>query len=256
MPSDRHLEIVRRLARKALAMATDGAVHRPRAGDQRVSLIEWVPLARAIVEGGGPTAPPPGLAALELDPVRRLRLTDGSGHHRAVYAPLAMEVGRLACGGVLDPVSAALIDAASADATGAADAAGFAAYRAALRHEPLVFEPTAAGSLQPPDADAAPDTWVFNELVMLHALHAAPETDPARVTAAAVYHAGHTQPDYTTYQPWALSAFLDVPDAVGFAEQQLHDVSTHLAVEGAAGALVSGLLLAVAVGRCGEVAKW
>ncbi len=65
-----------------------------------------------------------------------------------------------------------------------------------------------------------------------------------RARRAARYHVEHTQPDYTTYQPWALSAFACWPETAVFAEQQLHDVTSHLSIERGPGALVPGLLLA------------
>ncbi|MEM7577995.1 MAG: hypothetical protein AAF328_11050 [Planctomycetota bacterium] len=103
--------------------------------------------------------------------------------------------------------------------------------------------------LQAQQIDVAPDEWTYREMVGLHAaMLLATELNHRslvdRCHAAARYHLQHTQPDYTTYQPWALAAFLYFPDTVGFAEQQLHDVETHLHVEGPPGALVPGLLLA------------
>ena len=41
-----------------------------------------------------------------------------------------------------------------------------------------------------------------------------------------------------------MAAFLGRPETVPFAEQQLHDVESHLAIAGPAGALLPGLLLA------------
>lgn len=103
--------------------------------------------------------------------------------------------------------------------------------------------------LFPQDLDASPDEWTYRELVGLHALHAIAERtrhDPwrERVREITAYHQHHTQPDYTTYQPWAVAAFLSNPETVGFAEQQLHDVETHLHIEAGPGAVLPALLLA------------
>ena len=97
--------------------------------------------------------------------------------------------------------------------------------------------------------DEAPDAWVYREMTSLHGLFGlfSVYDDMAlenRCLGICRYHLQHTQPDYTTYQPWALAAFLYFPETVAFGEQQLHDVATHLSVEGPPGALVPGLLLA------------
>ncbi|MEM9415599.1 MAG: hypothetical protein AAGA29_09010 [Planctomycetota bacterium] len=107
----------------------------------------------------------------------------------------------------------------------------------------------AGGALHPQAHDDTPDRWVYRELTGLHALHLASQVArgagwAARSAMVAEYHLGHTQPDYTTYQPWALSAFAEGESTAVFAEQQLHDVQTHLAIEGPGGALLPGLLLA------------
>ncbi|MFI4859970.1 MAG: hypothetical protein ACIAXF_04730 [Phycisphaerales bacterium JB063] len=107
----------------------------------------------------------------------------------------------------------------------------------------------ADGALHPQTADDTPDAWVYRELTGLHALHLASQVGrgagwAARCAQVSAYHLDHTQPDYTTYQPWALSAFAEGESTAVFAEQQLHDVQTHLAIEGPGGALLPGLLLA------------
>jgi len=109
--------------------------------------------------------------------------------------------------------------------------------------------PGPGGALHAQTPDDTPDAWVYRELTGLHALYlAALVTRDAgwavRYRQVAAYHVEHTQPDYTTYQPWALAAFAEDATTAGFAEQQLHDVQTHLAVEGPGGALLPGLLLA------------
>lgn len=109
------------------------------------------------------------------------------------------------------------------------------------------------GPLHQQGLEVTPDVWVYRELTTLHALDAIARGPYAntrltgRVRSACRYHTHHTQPDYTTYQPWALGAFLRVPEARVLAEQQLHDVAAHLAIEGPAGAAVPALLLAEAL---------
>jgi hypothetical protein len=110
-------------------------------------------------------------------------------------------------------------------------------------------EPGEAGSLRRQGTDEPFDEWTYRELLGLHALDAlARVTGRAdwrqRVAEVADYHQGHTQPDYTTYQPWALAAFASRYETLMFAEQQLHDVTVHLQTGGEAAALVPALLLA------------
>lgn len=107
-------------------------------------------------------------------------------------------------------------------------------------------------SLHTRGANQSPDDWTYRELVGLHALsvmafHHRRQSWIERMRQVALFHVGHTQPDYTTYQPWACFAMAVWPDTMSLADQQLHDVQTHLAIEGAGGALLPGLLLADAV---------
>ncbi|MEX0886526.1 MAG: hypothetical protein WD009_08820 [Phycisphaeraceae bacterium] len=101
--------------------------------------------------------------------------------------------------------------------------------------------------------DETLEAWTYTELTALHALHnLALHVDRPdwrrRVAATAAHHQQVTQPDYTTYEPWALAAFLDEPDTRPFAEQQLHDVTTHLRQgTDAMAAAAIGMVLADAV---------
>lgn len=109
--------------------------------------------------------------------------------------------------------------------------------------------PGPGGALHPQLPNDTPDAWVYRELTGLHALHLAAQITretgwAVRCRQVAAYHLEHTQPDYTTYQPWALAVFAEDAGTAVFAEQQFHDVQTHLAIEGAGGALLPGLLLA------------
>ena len=117
--------------------------------------------------------------------------------------------------------------------------------------------PRGTGPLHEQGPDDAPDFWTYQELTALHAWDALAEwfEDPRgrdRVAAAARWHMGHTQPDYTTYQPWALAAFGRRDETRGFAEQQMHDAETHLNLAGGAGSVVAGLLLADAWALLGK----
>lgn len=108
-----------------------------------------------------------------------------------------------------------------------------------------------AGALHIQGMGDTQDTWVYRELTALHALDTVAQMsgDAAlkeRVLAACLYHTRHTQTDYTTYQPWALVAFLHQEETVSMADQQLHDVAAHFAIAGAPGAAVPAVLLALA----------
>lgn len=119
--------------------------------------------------------------------------------------------------------------------------------------ESVAPETENAGALHAQGIGDTQDTWVYREMTALHALDrlacmtGSPEL-AARAKAACLYHQAHTQPDYTTYQPWALGAFLRQPETRSFADQQLHDVAAHFAIEGGPGAAVAALLLADAAG--------
>ncbi len=107
------------------------------------------------------------------------------------------------------------------------------------------------GALHLQGAGDTQDAWVYRELTALQALDTLVQWTGdgallARVKAACLYHQTHTQTDYTTYQPWGLRAFLRVPETHSMAEQQLHDVAAHFAIEGAPGAAVPAVLLALA----------
>jgi len=221
---------VRALAERALAAACDAPGHRPRAGTVVYRLTEAVPAARAALENpSGVLADP---AAALTDPA--VRVQDGRGHTRPVYASLARH---LHGGEWLVPDGGTVDGRAWSRLIG--ETAAF----------PAADLPPGDGPLHPRDPDDAPDHWTYRELTALHAWDALAErfddgAGRARVAAAARWHVGHTQPDYTTYQPWALAAFARGPDTRGFAEQQLHDTETQLAIHGGAGSVVAGLLLA------------
>lgn len=113
----------------------------------------------------------------------------------------------------------------------------------------LLAQSPAEGPLHSQAADDQLDHWTYRELSGLHALanlalHA-PETRWWQVVhRVARFHVEHTQPDYTTYEPWAVHAFLRWPKLAVFAEQQLHDTQTNLHVTGDEASLLPALLLA------------
>ena len=114
---------------------------------------------------------------------------------------------------------------------------------------PLASDASDPAPLVPLGLNDLIDSWTYRELLGMHGLHLCSllENDSAmadRVRSATMYHLGHTQPDYTTYQPWGLAAFASDAHTAVFAEQQLHDVATHLSIEGAGGAVMPALLLA------------
>lgn len=223
-------------------MAVDGATTQPRVGEQRFCLVKMMPAASALLDGGKADL-------LEPPTDGSASITDGSGHRRPVYRVLAAYLHTRA-GGAAQAQALSLSPAEQPDLSLRLWAAATAAQAGVLDPEAVDrWLGTQEGSLQPEDVDEAPDHWTYRELAGLHALHALAQHTgnprwARRVAEAAKFHQAHTQPDYTTYQPWGLAAFLATPETVAFGEQQLHDVATHLSVAGGPGAVVPALLLA------------
>ncbi|MEM8781514.1 MAG: hypothetical protein AAGE65_01545 [Planctomycetota bacterium] len=264
---EKYLPIVETLAAKALDLAINASPTKPREGEHVRSLMEWVPAAKALLSGESV-----GIDYLPtLEAIRdgtRVRFRDGRGHSRPHYLYLAAGLHRAGLGvhpvglardaGVVSCAGDELGDAFELPWLSNAVNDQFDMSRDWLDMEVGALESDTP--MHPPDVDTTPDEWTFAEMGALHGLFNAAiaighDAGLAKAHAAARYHLQHTQPDYTTYQPWALAAFLYFPDTVGFAEQQLHDVETHLHVEGPPGALVPGLLLADAVATLREAAK-
>jgi len=114
--------------------------------------------------------------------------------------------------------------------------------------------PAQNGALHAQSPDDTPDAWTYRELTGLHALDLATRITSnagwhVRCRQIAAHHHAHTQPDYTTYQPWALATFAEDETTSLFAQQQLHDVQSHLSLSGEGGALIPALLLADAIGQ-------
>ena len=75
--------------------------------------------------------------------------------------------------------------------------------------------------------DEALNVWTCRELCGMHALanlalQRRNRPWARRLEQAALYHLEHTQPDYTTTQPWGVFAFLWPDRTETFAEQQIH----------------------------------
>ena len=251
---NRHASLIQSLAHRAIDLATDAPPHRPPPGEQRYALAAMLPSARVLLglSAGADWPSPP------TD--RPVRFADGRGQCRWSYRVLAAHLHHRATGhcpplNIPEPggVAAELWRVWHRLATG--EPADHAVEPIGHRG-PADPDPSGGGCLEPRSPDEPPDHWTYRELVGLHGLQAIIDLveacgDPAappdwrqRVREITAYHQRHTQPDYTTYQPWGLAAFVSNPETTWFAEQQLHDVETHLAVEGGGGAVVAALLLA------------
>ncbi len=254
------------LAAKALASATDSAPHRQREGELRWPIANALPAARILVDQSAI-----GDASLLNGAAKSLvqtlaedtgKVTDGFGHARPSYALLAIHLlgsaARLTNDqDTLERTKQAAISLLNRNPqqTGPPDPR-LAIWRRLIARQHGLHE---AEELPLPNIDPAPliplglndliDSWTYYELVGLHGLHLCQQIEPddtlaQSVRSATLYHLGHTQPDYTTYQPWGLAAFASEAQTAVFAEQQLHDVATHLSIEGPGGAVLPALLLA------------
>ncbi|MGB0767175.1 MAG: hypothetical protein ACPGYV_05655 [Phycisphaeraceae bacterium] len=262
--------LARTMAQRALGIATDTAPTRARAGERRWALASALPAARVLIEQGGASEPnaqadrqslrdsAAALHATLAEPTGKT--TDGFGHHRPSYGLLAVHLMGTAARLIDDRDTLELVAQAAAaslnthSTTDDDPRLGVWRRLIARQHGLQEAEPVPLASDDPAPLvslglDDLIDSWTYRELVGLHGLHlcAILEGDAAlhrRARAAAEYHLGHTQPDYTTYQPWGLAAFASDASTTVFAEQQLHDVATHLSIEGPGGAVLPALLLA------------
>lgn len=267
------------LAAKALSIATDAAPHRQREGELRWPIANALPAARLLIDQSD-IEDASRIIAVTTSLVQTLaedtgKVTDGFGHARPSYSLLAIHLLGSAARLTRQPDTLELVKQAAVTLLNrkptdseAADPR-LAVWRRLIARQHGLHE---AEELPLPNIDPAPliplglndliDSWTYYELVGLHGLHLCNLIEPddtlaQSVRSATAYHLGHTQPDYTTYQPWGLAAFAsDVMTAV-FAEQQLHDVATHLSIEGPGGSVLPALLLADNVaamsGTLGEV---
>lgn len=249
----RYAAIVQDLAARAIALAVDASPHRPKRGDHRYSLINLLPTASCLLGSGqNPADAPPVLSPNTF--------TDGRGQSRPIYRPYAAYLHGRATG---EPIRLPAYCGGDVSLTLWHLLGELMSGRDVIQ---LIDDVVTAhrDSLHAQSLDEPPDHWTYRELVGLHGLHAVIEICDAdenrqvpsawrqRLIEITDYHQHHTQPDYTTYQPWGLAAFLSNPDTVMFAEQQLHDVQTHLQIEGGAGALIPALLLADAYASIGD----
>lgn len=260
-----YLGVVLSLARQALAIATDAAPHRAPQGEKRWPMANALPAARILLD----TDTPHGsdqireVAATLLDTLTEPtgKTTDGFGHHRPAYAWLALHLIGTAARRLNDTATLNLTRQA-AEAMMLRHASGdqadprLAIWRRLIARQHRIHEAEELPLATEPPAPLLPlghndliDAWTYHELVGLHALNLCASLDrdqslAKQVKSTAQFHLAHTQPDYTTYQPWALAAFAADPHTALFAEQQLHDVATHLRLEGAGGAVLPALLLA------------
>ena len=261
-----YLAVVRALADRAIAVTFDTAPHRAREGERRWSLANLLPAARVLM-GRDNGTDHDSIGAVAAGLVETLagstgKVTDGFGHTRPSYALFAIHLlgtaaritGEADTLGLVKQAATTLLN--HKPDTGDVSDPRLAAWRRLIAWQHGLSE---AEELPLPSIEPAPllplglndliDSWTYYELVGLHGLHLCSllESDDAlaqRTRSAAEYHLGHTQPDYTTYQPWGLAAFASNPMTAVFAEQQLHDVATHLSIEGPGGAVMPALLLA------------
>jgi hypothetical protein len=267
-PSSRanYAAVTLQLAEKALAVATDAAPHRQREGESRWPIAQALPAARLLIDGAREDDAHALRRAAEslLDTLAEDtgRITDGFGHTRPSYALFAIHLLGSAAKAIddrttLDHLGTAVTALLNREpATDQANEPRLAAWRRLIARQHHLTE---AEALPLPSTEPAPlvplglndliDSWTYYELVGLHGLYLCSELEDdvtlaQRSRSAAEYHLGHTQPDYTTYQPWGLAAFASDPMTAVFAEQQLHDVATHLSIEGPGGAVMPALLLA------------
>lgn len=265
MQCNRYLDLVRATAREALASSADAA---PRVQSREPSVAIGVPAAQLLLD---PSRTSDGLrdgwailaAAGDADPLRPRRFDDTFGFTRPYYHPLLLHlhlraapdqgaadaalrpIARLCERGLENPSQAplALWWALCAYDAGDRD-------RARRLADLALAARGADGSLHPRGGlDDLLDAWTYRELCGLHALAWLAILDGneawwRRVGDAARFHQTHTQPDYTTYQPWGCFAFFCDPQTTNFGEQQLHDTVTQLHIEGGGAGTVPALLLA------------
>ena len=257
--------VTRKLAAKALAIATDTAPHRAKEGERRWPIANAIPAARLLVDQASDNdrsrlaASAQSLLGTLADPTGSI--TDGFGHARPSYALFATHLLASAAKHINDQATLELTRQAVTTLLNRTPGPDDNDPRLAVWRRLIAYQHglAQAEELPRPSDTPAPlvplglndliDSWTYYELVGLHGLHLCGliEQDAALLTRArlaAEYHLGHTQPDYTTYQPWALAAFASDSGTAIFAEQQLHDVATHLSIEGPGGAVMPALLLA------------
>lgn len=209
-----------------------------------------------------------------------IRINDGLGHSRPIYAPLVLSILQCAFFKHTRAMDAALVRQCR-------HALGTIMYRLDLpmmyetpetaltlwkavcwlRHDvevedeseaigtrtlvdAIAMTPGREGALHPFDErEQLLDTWWYNELAGLHAMtNLSLIADHARwrdrVTEIARHHLENIQADHATSQPWALAGFVLQSDTRIFAEQQLHEAAAGVRSPYAQSNVLTGLLLA------------
>lgn len=265
---NRYVALMREWATRALDDSA-GARAFVQTGGPSVTL--GAPAARLLLSPHAPAAPARASAAelarlLREHAIGPIKFADTFGFSRPAYYPLLVHLHLAAL-----PEAGDLAEQVAAQADGVAgvpdaslrlwwalclDEAGEQLQQDAIRRHAagvvaaVADAPGDAGSLHRREGlDDLLDAWTFRELVGLHALawmaiRTGNATWARRAAEIAVAHQAVTQPDYTTYQPWGVFAFLFTPETTLFADQQLHDTATNLHVERGGAGLVPGLLLA------------
>lgn len=242
-------DTLRKLADYALDTAEDGRPHEDAPGEYRLSMVALMPLLRALRQGDSNQALDAAkllqqdMAACSAGSDRFL-ICDGLGQVRPVYVALFLHV--------LDRCGVEVSEQETPSYLRQWDEPLTCDLWHCVRDNSVALpQLDAANGLHTQGLDLTTDVWVWRELTGLHALDwlAQSRNDSAlqaRVHEACKAHVALTQPDYTTYQPWALAAFMRNEDTHSFVGQQLHDVSSHMALMGPSGAVVPGVLLALA----------
>lgn len=275
----RYRGLVSHLAGAALAAAERGAPDKPGAD----SLMIALPAARTLLTGEALAETTVTLQTLAQSAGRWVTLT---GQHRPVYDPLAahlvmraMAIGNqpAAARDHLTTLSARLkpepprretvalvlwqalcrMEAGDRLNDSAAVDEAVRCVERVLADSPSATPDKAPAPLHAQRTDDQLDHWTYRELSGLHALanlalHADRADWWAAVDRIVDFHMEHTQPDYTTYEPWAVHAFLRRAATRVFAEQQLHDTQTNLHITGPDAALLPALLLADAAQAMGD----
>lgn len=237
---------------------------KPEPGDA-IALIEAITaLSNAMVERGGAA----------------IRINDGLGHSRPVYAPFMLSIVQRAFF-----LHQEHLDASERKAC--RDAMGSIMYRLDLpmlydtpdtaltlwkavcwlRHDlevcnadeaagtrtlvdAITMTPGKDDALHPfNESEQLLDTWWYNELCGLHALGNLAMMSNSkkwlqRVAQIANHHLMNIQADHATSQPWGLAAFVLQPETTIFAEQQLHEAAAGVRSPFAKSNTLTALLLA------------
>ncbi|MEM6331747.1 MAG: hypothetical protein AAF823_00190 [Planctomycetota bacterium] len=221
---------------------------------QTGSLAIGLPVARALLN---PAAADPAKLDAAWDQLAASAgtLRDAHGHTRPAYAALVTAMACDASKATAHQPNEEAMQAAVASVM-ASDGFDLDLFKPRLAHHTAALTDTAIegapdGSMHPfVDGQELIDVWWYRELVAIHALGVLALRPPAesrlrdRLEQAVMHHVMNTQPDHTTAQPWGVAAFAYFPDAIPFADQQLHDAQANWTASGPASALLPGIILA------------